>query len=127
MHPMPNTLKQALAKENATMWLDYTGADAVRIDITFVLDGVARELWLEQLQDQRQFGMLWRDQESGKATARVRPGAYFLEYRGKAASPHLAYQLAITAPSSAKWKPEPDEEADSHANVIGIHKFTVAP
>lgn len=123
---MPNTLKQALAKEALTMWQDYIGADAVTLEIIFKLDpGQSRELWLEQLGNERQFGMLRRDSDTGRAAPRVRPGNYALEYRGKAGAPGQEYDIEVTAPPSAKWKPDPKKRADESGNVVRVKTLEV--
>jgi hypothetical protein len=104
------------------MWQDYTGPDAKTVKVTYKPPKLG-ELWLQQLGGEKQFARL--DLANAQASAGVAPGDYILLFRGKATQPNEEYDLEITAPTEAKWKPKPPATSDANANINGIHSFKV--
>lgn len=104
------------------IWKDYTGPGAKKFEITYSTSRLA-ELWLEQREGDKQFAQLQLSDD--KATAKVPPGSYYLMFRGKTERPNEEFEIEITAPVEARWKPKPAETSDSAANVYGIEPIKI--
>ena len=103
-------------------WHDYTGPDAKTLKVTYSTSRLA-ELWLEERGGAQQFGQL--KLKGDQAKAGVAPGNYYLMFRGRTETPNEEFDIEITAPPEAKWKPKPAETSDSAANIYGIEPVTI--
>lgn len=111
-----------LKKPSGSVWQDYAAADAKTLSITYETSKLA-ELWLEQLEGEKQFGKL--KLKNNKAEAGVAPGSYLLLFRGRTETPNEEISIEITDPKEAKWKPKPPETSDDACNVYGIQPVTI--
>lgn len=103
-------------------WQDYTGAGAKTLKVTYSTSRLA-ELWLEERGGAQQFGQLRLN--GAQAKAGVAPGNYYLMFRGRTETPNEEFEIEITAPPEAKWKPKRAETSDSAANIYGIEPVTI--
>ena len=46
-------------------------------------------------------------------------------FRGRTETPNEEFDIEITAPAEAKWKPKPAETSDSAANIYGIEPVDI--
>jgi hypothetical protein len=115
-------LAKLIKKPAAGLWQDYHGPGAKTLKISYETSKLS-ELWLEEVQGTKQFGKL--KLLSGKAEAGVAPGSYFLLLRGKTSTPSEPFTIEITAPTEAKWKPEPPETSDPFANISELRAITI--
>lgn len=104
------------------LWKDYTGPGAKTLEITYETSRL-KELWLEEAAGSHQLGKLSID--GNNAEARVGPGEYHLLFRGKTSRPKEEYDIEITGPKEAKWKPKPAMKSDSHNNIASVKTFTI--
>jgi len=103
-------------------WQDYTGPGAKTLKVKYSTSRLA-ELWLEERGGAQQFGQLRLNGDQAKAG--VAPGKYYLMFRGRTETPNEEFDIEITAPAEAKWKPKPAETSDSAANIYGIEPVDI--
>lgn len=118
---MKNVLRsiaQFVNRVRGRNWQNYSAVDRVELVINFNAP-VAPELWLEQMDNEKQYGML--SLKGGTARAFVRPGKYSLLYRANTHGPSQQYNIEIAEPKSAKWKPDPAQRSDSNARINNVY------
>ena len=116
------SLAALLKKPKGSIWQDYTGPDAATLEITYETSK-QKELWLEELTGDTQFGKLRLKGDNAKAG--VAPGSYLLFFRGKTQMPNEEFDIEITGPKEAKWKPKPAERSDLSGNIAGIQPIKI--
>ncbi len=105
------------------MWVDDTGPGVKTLTVMLSVPGPLAELWLERLAGDKQFGKLWLRQ--GTAVAQVAPGSYSLVTRGKTNSVSQEYDIEITTPPSASWKPNPKRASSLSGDIYDLHQVNI--
>lgn len=120
-----SAFKKSFKHSKGTMWRNYQGPDRKELIIVFKSDPalLAPEVWLEQVQDEKQYAKL--PLMNGEARAWVRPGPYMFAWRANTTQPSAKYVIKVTDPASAGWDPgertsAPDTRIDSSYSTIQV-------
>jgi hypothetical protein len=112
----------AAAPNGNGIWSDEPGGKALTIKLS--VSGPIAQLWLYRVGGDDRSGQITVD--NGAASVKVLPATYRLLTRGKTSAPSTEYEIEITSPDSATWKPNPARRSDPEGDILDFHKVVVA-